>query len=81
LCKTVWEGVIRPAGRGIRVRRFPDEGGLQRRFTRGDEIGRFNMGSTVILLYGPDQVQWNSDLSAAQSVRIGQTLGDYSSGS
>ncbi len=78
--ETVWEGVIRPAGRGIRVRRFPGEGGLQRRFTRGDEIGRFNMGSTVILLYGPGQAQWNPDLSADQSVRIGQTLGSISSG-
>jgi phosphatidylserine decarboxylase len=77
--ETVWEGVIRPAA-DIVVRKYPREGGQPWEFRRGDEMGRFNMGSTVILLYGPGQVTWREDLSAGQSVCVGQSLGYLASG-
>jgi phosphatidylserine decarboxylase len=79
--ETVWEGVIRPVGRDILVRRYPRKDGRQWRFRRGDEMGRFNMGSTVILLHGPGQAEWNPELSANQSIRIGQILGRFMSDS
>jgi phosphatidylserine decarboxylase len=77
--ETVWEGVIQPAGKTIRVRSYPREDGRQWQFRRGDEMGRFNMGSTVILLHGPGQAEWNAELSANQSIRIGQILGRFMS--
>jgi len=40
----------------------------------GEEMGRFNMGSTVILLYSKDRIQWNSTLSAECPVQMGQLL-------
>jgi phosphatidylserine decarboxylase len=79
--ETVWEGVIQPTGATIRVRSYPREDGRQWQFLRGDEMGRFNMGSTVILLHGPGQVEWDPELSANQSIRIGQILGRFMSGS
>jgi phosphatidylserine decarboxylase len=79
--ETVWEGVIQPAGSTIRVRSYPREDGRQWQFRRGDEMGRFNMGSTVILLHGPGQAEWNPELSANQSIRIGQILGRFISDS
>jgi phosphatidylserine decarboxylase len=42
---------------------------------RGEEMGRFNMGSTVILLFPPGRAEWLNDLRAGQAVRFGQTLG------
>ncbi|MGB7933441.1 MAG: archaetidylserine decarboxylase [Gammaproteobacteria bacterium] len=78
--ETVWEGVIQPAGTTIRVCSYPGEEGRQWQFRRGDEMGRFNMGSTVILLHGPGQAEWNPELSANQSIRIGQILGRFMSG-
>jgi hypothetical protein len=39
------------------------------------------MGSTVILLHGPGQAEWNPGLAANQSIRIGQLLGRFISGS
>jgi hypothetical protein len=39
------------------------------------------MGSTVILLHGPGQAEWNPELAADQPVRIGQILGRFMSGS
>jgi phosphatidylserine decarboxylase len=74
--ETVWEGVIRGHRFGIRTRKYT-AGGEHRQvlLARGAEMGRFNMGSTVILLYGPGQAQWDPQLAAGQAVRLGQPLG------
>ena len=74
--ETVWGGVIPPAA-DIRVRKYPGEDAPPPRFRRGDEMGRFNMGSTVILLYGPGQTVWRTDLTAGQPVNVGQILGHF----
>jgi len=71
--ETVWEGVVRPAGAGVVVRNYSRS--PQWRFRRGDEMGRFNMGSTVILLYGPGLVEWEPDLASGRPIRMGQSLG------
>ena len=42
---------------------------------KGDEMGRFNMGSTVILLFGKDAMNWESSLKAEDTVTMGQVLG------
>ena len=78
--ETVWEGVIRSASGDIRVHKYPREGDRHWQFRRGDEIGRFNMGSTVILLHGPGQAEWNPERFANQSIRIGEILGRFISG-
>jgi phosphatidylserine decarboxylase len=42
---------------------------------KGAELGRFNMGSTVILLFEPNCVLWHPTLSAGREVRVGQFMG------
>ena len=42
---------------------------------RGEEMGRFNMGSTVIAVFAPGQVALTQDLTAGALVRVGQNLG------
>lgn len=42
---------------------------------RGDEMGRFNMGSTVILLLAKDAVRWASGLMPGSPVRCRAALG------
>jgi phosphatidylserine decarboxylase len=42
---------------------------------KGDEMARFNMGSTVILLFPPGAAEWTSTLSAGQVLRMGQRIG------
>ncbi|MGD8408011.1 MAG: archaetidylserine decarboxylase [Thiohalophilus sp.] len=41
----------------------------------GEEVGRFNMGSTVILLFGKDAITFNSELGHGSHVQMGQQLG------
>lgn len=43
-------------------------------FTRGSEIGRFLLGSTVIICTGPDEPAWRAELSTGSRVRVGQAL-------
>jgi phosphatidylserine decarboxylase len=39
-------------------------------------MARFNMGSTVVLLYGKDHIAWAEDLAAGDTVRLGQVIGN-----
>jgi phosphatidylserine decarboxylase len=68
---TVWAGDITPAARRV-VTRIPAPPTV---LDKGAELGRFNMGSTVILLFGSNRARWNSGLAAGSVVRLGQSLG------
>ena len=41
---------------------------------KGEEMGRFNMGSTVIVLFGKNVITWSDDLKAGTPVQMGQLL-------
>lgn len=43
---------------------------------KGDELGRFYLGSTAIVLFEQDQVQWHSDLTAESPVVMGKAMAD-----
>jgi phosphatidylserine decarboxylase len=71
--ETVWAGTITPP-RGLRV----STGDWSRRnisLQKGAEMGRFNMGSTVMLLLPPGAVASLADLGPDDSVVMGQKLG------
>lgn len=68
---TTWAGTIAPKSWPV-IRRFTE--GNAPRLKRGEELGRFNMGSTVIVLTTA-QVAWNSDLQTGKSIQMGQCLG------
>ncbi|MCK9531234.1 MAG: archaetidylserine decarboxylase [Gammaproteobacteria bacterium] len=75
--ETVWHGVVTPpAGKIVRAWRY--DGAQAQRFDKGDEIGRFNMGSTVILLFGPGALAWEESLAAHTPVLMGQRIGQHS---
>lgn len=46
------------------------------RLEAGAEMGRFYLGSTVVLLFEPGRVEWREDLRAGDMVRMGEALGD-----
>lgn len=72
--ETVWSGEVTPPHRrAISVQQYDEATGLQLR--RGQEMGRFNMGSTVILLTGPDAMHWSPELLPGTPVKMGQPLG------
>jgi phosphatidylserine decarboxylase len=74
---TVWAGNITPRkGNLVRVwdYRYHHKDVEPIVLNKGDEMGRFNMGSTVILLFGKDAIKWNEKLAADLPVKMGQLL-------
>ena len=68
---TVWAGDIAPAKRRKVTQLPPTDISLE----TGAELGRFNMGSTVILLFGPQRADWSASLAAAVTLKLGQVIG------
>lgn len=75
--ETVWHGVVTPPRRKqIQRWQYQDETSLK----KAQEMGRFNMGSTVILLFAKDTISWNTELMANTPVQLGQLLGNITRG-
>jgi len=73
---TVWAGTVTPPhGHRVAVWDYPASGEGAITLGRGEEMGRFNLGSTVILLLPGEQVTWDADQSPGTTVRMGQRLG------
>lgn len=72
--ETVWGGQITPLKREIRTQHYSKK---PRAVTlkKGDEMGRFKLGSTAIVLFGPDIMVWEESLSAGSPTRMGEQLG------
>ena len=68
---TVWAGDITPAAQRV-VTRIPCPAVT---LDKGAELGRFNMGSTVILLFEPNRAEWHPLLRAGSVVQLGQAIG------
>jgi phosphatidylserine decarboxylase len=71
--ETIWSGMVTPP-RGLKISR----GDWSRRdinLMKGEEMGRFNMGSTVILLLPPGAVSSIEHYESGDSVVMGQKLG------
>ncbi len=47
------------------------------RLSAGAEMGRFFLGSTVVLLFEPSKVEWDAELTAGSPVRMGQAIGRW----
>jgi phosphatidylserine decarboxylase len=73
--ETVWHGVVTPPTR--RETRCWDYGNDAPVLAKGAEMGRFNMGSTIIVLFGQDKVDWLSDLVSGQPVKLGSAIGQF----
>ena len=74
--ETVWAGAITPPlGKTIRNWSYPPNRDGAVRLDKGAEMGRFNMGSTVIVLFGQEAVRWEQEIQPGATVRMGQRLG------
>ena len=70
---TAWHGVVNPPRPG-QVRHWDYAPG-QHDLAQGAEMGRFLLGSTVVLLWPRDTIRLNADWQAGTPVRMGQAMG------
>jgi len=71
--ETVWAGQITPVkDRTIIDTQYPNK---DIQLQQGQEMGQFNMGSTVILLFPKDVMQWSGDMVAEKVIVMGESIG------
>ncbi len=70
--ETVWYGEVTPPRHNqIRQWQYSDN---KQQYKKNDEMARFNMGSTIVMLYGKDKVTWAENLAAGDAVQYGQVI-------
>jgi len=71
---TVWHGVVNPPRtRAVREWTYADQNIVLK---KGEEMGRFLLGSTVVLLFPKDALQFNPAWTVERPVRLGEMMGD-----
>jgi phosphatidylserine decarboxylase len=72
---TVWHGVVNPP-RGERVREwhYPVQPGADIVLQQGEEMGRFLLGSTVVMLFPKGPLSFNPAWAAGGPVRLGEAM-------
>jgi len=70
--RAVWDEPGREGRRRTPEQDFADNGPT---LAAGAEMGRFELGSTAILLFPPDAMEFEPGLSPGDSVRMGQKIG------
>ena len=73
---TVWHGVVNPPRPG-RVREWrydADDAGAAVELAQGAEMGRFLLGSTVVLLFPPGGLAFNPAWMPGGAVRMGEMM-------
>ena len=74
---TVWHGQVNPPRPGmVREWRYDTQ---DVRLDRGEEMGRFLLGSTVVMLFPENSIQFASDWVSTRPIKMGEVMGDIKS--
>jgi phosphatidylserine decarboxylase len=72
---TVWHGVVNPPRiPALRQWQYPDP---QVHLKQGDEMGRFLLGSTVVMLFPKGDLQFNPAWAPGRDIRLGEAMANY----
>ncbi len=72
--ETVWCGCVNKTRSGIIQRTCYDKNDAPIRLKKGEEMGRFKLGSTVINLFESNKIHFADDLMPTQAIRMGELL-------
>ena len=71
---TVWHGMINPPRPGV-VREWRYDGDTTVNLKKGQEMGRFLLGSTVVMLFPKNTLAFNPDWAPTGAIRMGEMMG------
>jgi phosphatidylserine decarboxylase len=71
---TVWHGVVNPKRTGVVSEwTYPERNVV---LAKGEEMGRFLLGSTIVMLFAADTIVFNEAWAPERTVRLGESMGD-----
>lgn len=71
--ETVWAGLVTPQRRQVTTITY-GEASPSVELSRGDELGRFKLGSTAIVLFGKHQIEWLEAWQSGLPVKMGEAM-------
>ncbi|MCU6454100.1 archaetidylserine decarboxylase [Sphingomonas sp. A2-49] len=71
---TVWHGVVNARRTGTPFEWTYADGHVA--IAKGEEMGRFLLGSTVVMLFEPHRIAFDPDWAPGRTVRLGERMGD-----
>ncbi|MDP5031512.1 archaetidylserine decarboxylase [Paraglaciecola sp.] len=76
--ETVWAGTVSPpAGKNVQHWQYPLEGEHAVHLKKGEEMGRFKLGSTIVACFEADSIEF-SDLAEGDPTRLGELFATIS---
>lgn len=77
---TSWHGVVNPPRPGnVRAWDYPLDGSGAVTLAQGDELGRFLLGSTVVMLFPKPGVRFGDDWQPGRATRMGEAMASSAS--
>lgn len=73
--ETVWAGEVAPVKPRLNSQNYGEQAEII--LQKGDEMGRFKLGSTAIVLFPENTIEWDSNLQNGTAVRMGQKIGHF----
>jgi phosphatidylserine decarboxylase len=70
---TVWHGVVNPPRPGVLREWRYEMGNIE--LAQGEEMGRFLLGSTVVMLFPQGVMRFNADWTPTRPIRMGEAMG------
>lgn len=74
--ETVWHGLVTPPKRELRVTHYPRPEPVI--LQKGEEMGRFLLGSTVILCFEKNTINWHEHLTHGSPLKMGESIATVS---
>ncbi len=75
--ETTWHGTVTPPSNQLDSWDYPASGDDAITFKKGDEMGRFKLGSTVVMLFGDDMLKaFEPHLEEGVVTRLGQPMAE-----
>ena len=71
--ETTWAGVVAPNSGKVAQWQYRGDDAVQ--FEKGQEMGRFRLGSTVVLVMPKGAVKWQPNQVAEKTVQLGEAFG------
>lgn len=72
--ETVWAGLVTPLKRTLKTTYYDASARKPIILQKGAELGRFKLGSTVIIAFEPNKILWQDNIQATKPLHMGQTI-------